>query len=64
MVCCFLLQLSDFRGQQLRDMEARLMQTEAVVESVLPDADVADLMPAPVATALAASGHSRVLTAE
>ena len=40
------------------------MQTEAVVESVLLDADVADLMPAPVAAAPAGLGHSRVLTAE
>ena len=45
-------------------MEIRLMQTETMVATVLPGADVADLMPAPVTVAPAGSGHSLVLTAE
>ena len=64
MVCCLLLQLSDLRGQQVREMEARLVQTEAAIATVLPDVDMAGLMPAPVAAAPVGSGHSRVLTAE
>ena len=40
------------------------MQAEAAVATVLPGADIAGLMPAPVAAAPAGSGHSRALTAE
>ena len=40
------------------------MQTETAVATVLPDADMAGLMPAPLATAPAGSEHSRVLTVE
>ena len=45
-------------------MEARLVQTETAVTTVLLDADMLDLMLAPVATAPAWSRHSRVLTAK
>ena len=40
------------------------MQLEMAVTTVLPDSDAAGLMPAPVATVPAGSGHSRDLTAE
>ena len=64
MVCYLLLQLGDLREQQIREMEARLVQAEVAVAMVIPDADILGLVPAPVAAAPTVSGHSRALTAE
>ena len=40
------------------------MQTEMAIAIVLPDFDIAGLMPAPIVAAPVGLGHSRALTAE